>query len=44
MTEQWTWIERISCMGVGYDAYINEAGTHIKNVWDDGYVEIYERA
>lgn len=44
MTNNWTWIERVEAMGFGYDAYISKDGKRIKQVWDDGYIEEYERA
>lgn len=44
MKTTWKWVERIEAMGYGYDAYINESGTIIRQVWDDGYVEEYECA
>lgn len=44
MTEQWIWYERVSAMGIGYDTYISADGNTARNVWDDGYIEEYERA
>ena len=38
----WVWVERIEAMGFGYDAYLNEDGTRVKQVWDDGYAEEFE--
>ena len=35
-------IGRFESMGFGYDEYTNEDNTKCRQVWDDGYEEIFE--
>lgn len=44
MEEKWTLVETVDVMGQGYDLYENEDHTLCKQVWFDGYEEIYEQA
>lgn len=45
-TEQSQWIRvgRVESHGVGFEEYVSADGKLGKQVWDDGYEEIYERA
>ena len=38
----WHWVERYEAQGFGFDAYLNEDGTKVKQIWDDGYEEEFE--
>ena len=39
---KWNYIGTIEAMGEGFDQYESEDGTLGKNVWFDGYEEIFE--
>lgn len=39
---EWIFVGRIESMGFGYDEYANEDNTKCRQVWDDGYEEIFE--
>lgn len=39
---EWFFVERFESMGFGYNEYINEDNTKCRQVWDDGYEEIFE--
>nr|DAE11736.1 MAG TPA: hypothetical protein [Siphoviridae sp. ct2vX3] len=39
---EWFFVGRVEAMGVGYDEYTNEDNTKCRQVWDDGYEEIFE--
>ena len=39
---EWRYVGRIEAYGIGFDEYISADGTHCKQVWDDGFVEIFE--
>ena len=39
---KWFFVERFESMGFGYDEYTNEDNTKCRQVWDDGYEEIFE--
>lgn len=39
---EWNFVGRIESMGFGYDEYTNEDNTKCRQVWDDGYEEIFE--
>lgn len=39
---EWIFVGHIEAMGVGYDEYTNEDNTKCRQVWDDGYEEIFE--
>ena len=41
---KWIYQGRVEVSGFGFNEYISEDGTHCKQVWDDGYVEIFEIA
>lgn len=41
-TTKWTKIDEQGAMGVSYEDYINEEGTEIKRIWNDGFIEYYE--
>ena len=38
----WIFIGRVESMGFGYDEYTNEDNTKCRQVWDDGYEEIFD--
>lgn len=40
---QWHYVGRVEAYGVGFDEYISTDKTLGKQVWDDGYEEIFER-
>lgn len=45
MTEnEWIWTGREEAFGNGYDEYISPDGRYCKQVWFDGYQEIFEIA
>lgn len=37
----WIWIYCSEAMGIGFDEFICHETKEIKQVWDDGYIEIY---
>ena len=39
---EWIFVGRIESMGFGCDEYTNEDNTKCRQVWDDGYEEIFE--
>ena len=39
---KWFFVVRFESMGFGYDEYTNEDETKCRQVWDDGYEEIFE--
>ena len=39
---EWFFVRRFESMGFGYDEYTNEDNTKGRQVWDDGYEEIFE--
>ena len=39
---EWFFIGRFESMGFGYNEYTNEDNTKYRQVWDDGYEEIFE--
>lgn len=39
---KWIFVGHIESMSFGYDEYINEDNTKCRQVWDDGYEEIFE--
>lgn len=41
---EWIFVERIEAMGMGCNEYTNEDNTKCRQVWDDGYEEIFEIA
>ena len=41
---QWIYVGRIESHGVGFEEYTSADGKLGKQVWDDGYEEIYEKA
>lgn len=41
MTE-WIFLAHHEEAGISCDEYINPEKTHIKQVWNDGYVDIFE--
>ena len=43
-TIHWNFIGTISELGVTVDEYIDDSNTYLKQVWDDGSVEIHEIA
>lgn len=46
MTDErkWIYIGRIEALGYGFDEYVCEETKECKQVWDDGYEEIFEIA
>lgn len=38
----WTHINTISAMGTSAEEYIDDSHTYLKQVWNDGFVEIFE--
>ena len=40
----WVWVSRVEAMGVGFDEFVCLETEECKQVWDDGYVEIFEIA
>ena len=40
---EWIFVAHIEHCGVGFDEYINTDGTKVKQVWHDGYTEIFEK-
>ena len=43
MTE-WIYVAHYEHCGVGFDEYISTDGKKVKQVWYDGYTEIFEKA
>ena len=41
--ENWIFIAHIEHGGFSFDEYISEDGTLVKQVWHDGYEEIFEK-
>ena len=41
---QWHYVGRVEACGVGFDEYVNTDKTLVKQVWNDGYEEIFEKA
>ena len=41
-TLNWNYIGTISEMGITVDEYIDDSNTYLKQVWNDGFVEINE--
>ena len=39
---EWVFVGHFESMGFGYDEYTNEDNTKCRQVWDDGYEEIFE--
>ena len=39
---EWKYVGRYEAVGFGFDEYVSADGTHCKQVWDDGFVEIFE--
>ena len=39
---KWILQRRVEAMSIGFTEYISEDGTHCKQVWDDGFIEIFE--
>ena len=39
---EWFFVGRFESMGFGYNEYTNEDNTKCRQVWDDGYEEIFE--
>ena len=43
MTEiKWIWVKTEQAFGDGFDEYVSEDGRYCKQVWYDGYEEIFE--
>lgn len=40
----WVWVGRVEAMGVAFTEYVCKETNECKQVWDDGYVEIFEMA
>lgn len=40
----WIWQGRFESAGVGFDEYVCYETNQVKQVWDDGYEEIFEGA
>lgn len=41
-TINWTYLETCAEAGISVDCYISEDRKWMKQIWNDGYVEIYE--
>ena len=41
-TLRWDFIGTLSEVGITVDEYIDESGTYLKQVWNDGFIEISE--
>lgn len=41
-TLNWNYIETCAEAGISVDCYIDDSRTWMKQVWNDGYVEIHE--
>ena len=42
MTE-WIYVNHYEHCGVGFDEYVSADGTLVKQIWFDGYEEIFEK-
>jgi hypothetical protein len=40
----WIWVGRCDALGSGFEEFVCLATKECKQVWDDGYVEIFEIA
>ena len=40
---KWIFIAHYEHCGVGFDEYLSEDGKLVKQVWHDGYEEIFEK-
>ena len=40
---KWVFIAHYEHCGVGFDEYLSEDGKLVKQVWHDGYEEIFEK-
>jgi hypothetical protein len=41
---KWNYVKTIEAMGQGFKQYISEDGRLCKNIWFDGYEEVFEIA
>ena len=41
-TLKWIHVNTLSEMGITVEEYIDESKTYLKQVWNDGFVEIHE--
>lgn len=41
-TLHWTHVNTLSEMGITVEEYIDDSRTYLKQVWNDGFVEIHE--
>lgn len=41
---EWIFVETIENCGVGFNSYVSRDGKYCKQVWFDGYTEIFEIA
>lgn len=39
---KWIFVGRFEAAGFGYYEYVNEDSTKCRQLWDDGYEEIFE--
>lgn len=39
---QWIFVAHHEACGIGFDEYVSADGTYCKQVWHDGYTEIFE--
>ena len=39
---KWIWVQTEQALGNGFDEYISADGRYCKQVWFDGYEEIFE--
>lgn len=39
---KWMYVTTHHAMGTWYEEYVSEDGTLAKEVWHDGYIEVYE--
>lgn len=39
---EWDYVGTVSAMGVWFEEYVNKDKTLCKQVWNDGYTEIFE--
>lgn len=39
---EWIFVGRFESAGFGYDEYVNADNTKCRQLWDDGYEEIFE--
>ena len=40
---EWIFVAHFEHCGVGFDEYLSADGTKVKQVWHDGYIEIFEK-